>query len=413
MAPKGLVVTPSPVEDEGPDQPPTLKRRLTSLKKRLSFKTKSKGPAEWLLEGTAGKPKSILQSTQLKLSNKDVTSEGGHKFLCSYTWTQGDTPTIYVPGDPPQCVLPAKSFKVRKDSKKQAPTEKDFPVPRHPFEPTFRAMELMNPDFKFNDIHVLITRNSLRKLFDFCLGKCNFDFRLNLYMVNNTLVVERWEKNASDLVRPRGNTGWGRNFEKQITQTPLGMKDIGTHHRLLQYNFGGHRCAVLCEVDAACDDGPRDATSEAAPLEQNDAADVKVIRGGIRIPHEKAVEIKSKAGLKSKISIGPRLQQLWFGRTQNLIWSRHNWGQFEPPRIKDVESQFAHWEARNQTVLRKIAGILTSLQGIVNRTQGRACIAFCQKKHRLRIGKPLLLKVYQSVEGKMPLPEDLCQKFWG
>ena len=43
--------------------------------------------------------------------------------------------------------------------------------PLVPFEPLFRATPSMNPEFHFDDVDVVVNRNSLRKLLDFCVGR--------------------------------------------------------------------------------------------------------------------------------------------------------------------------------------------------------------------------------------------------
>ncbi|KAF7550005.1 hypothetical protein G7Z17_g6005 [Cylindrodendrum hubeiense] len=309
-----------------------------------------------------------------------ITSEDPAEFLCSYTWVKGKKPTIHVPGNllqykPP----PRKTVTVKRDSKRDRPELKDFPIPRHPFEPTFRAMEAMNPDYK-----------------------------LNLYMVENTLIVERWEQYAYILVEGRRTPRWkrsynyGHNFEKALTPT-RNRKSIGTHHRLLKYTFGDHVCAVLSEVDAACDKH-RDKVS-GCPANPYFDGNVRAFRHGVDIPHDKALEIKSTWYKNSKQTIEPYLPQLWFGRTHNLIRGTHNKGHFDHLQVEDVKQTFQDWEKNNKSALLKLARILSVLRETVNESKYKACVAFCQKNS-------LSLRIHEKSERKIPLPENISENFW-
>lgn len=78
---------------------------------------------------------------------------------------------------------------------------------------------------KFDDVDVLITRNSLRDLLRFCDGKCDSDFRINLLLIEKTLIVERCAKSEEGLIVGRGNSGRGHSFEKAISLPQDGMEN--------------------------------------------------------------------------------------------------------------------------------------------------------------------------------------------
>jgi len=59
----------------------------------------------------------------------------------------------------------------------------------------------MSPEFCFDGVDIVVNRNSLRKLLDFCNGRVKGSFRLNLLLVKNTLFVERCERNATEMIR--------------------------------------------------------------------------------------------------------------------------------------------------------------------------------------------------------------------
>src|SRR4051794_20911785 len=89
---------------------------------------------------------------------------------------------------------------LQRDSGVQFVDQNTARIPKYPFEVAFRATELMRPGFRFDDVDVVVNRNSLRKLLDFCHGRAKDSFRIDLYMVHNTLIIERREKSVKELI---------------------------------------------------------------------------------------------------------------------------------------------------------------------------------------------------------------------
>lgn len=290
----------------------------------------------------------------------------------------------------------------------------------------------MNPDYKFNDVDVLIDRNSLRNLLDFIRGNCSKMFRIDLFIVHNTLVVEMWEALTKMISQGGGHTGWGHNFENAITRPEPGMEDHAEHGRVLRYDFGGLRCAVRFEVDASYVESsteapgkgqgcPGDTEKEANDLSEalstlevqksrtdlkvKGPSQIRVISRGSGIPHIAAAEIKSMTKLKSPGLVMP---QLWFGRTHNLIRGVHLEGVFHNIQISNVEEDLQRWEAedQNQIPLRKVAALLSQLRDITKKSKQRACVAIYEKSPNP------VLQVFAATHRKTSLPQDICRKFW-
>lgn len=112
----------------------------------------------------------------------------------------------------------------------------------------------MRPTVRFDDTDLLTDRNILRKFFDFCKGIVQDSFRVSLYLVNDTLIIERCMRSPKKCVAHSGGSAFGNSFEKAVTQLPRGFEDSSGHHRVIQYDFGGLKCAVRYEVDASYDD---------------------------------------------------------------------------------------------------------------------------------------------------------------
>lgn len=286
----------------------------------------------------------------------------------------------------------------------------------------------MNPDFRFDDVDIVVNRNSLRKLLDLCGGRVTESFRVNLLQVQSSLFIERCEKSARKLVRGSQNSGWGRNFERAFTDFPLGLEDSTGHHRVLRYPLGNLNCVVRFEVDACYEtrgedraEEPTHQTVHRADAEsvtlmldelsiggsaQNAAARDQTTRttGQARTPSQStAAEIKTSVKPKPP---GAYLPQLWFGRTPWLIIGYHTDGVFTEVKVTDAGARFIDWENKHQTKLLKLVSLLTELRKVVRKHGGGNCIAICEK------GSPPAIKIFTSGVSQRALPDDLISKFW-
>lgn len=274
----------------------------------------------------------------------------------------------------------------------------------------------MNPSFRFNDVDVLANRNSLRKLLDFVAGRQQDSFRLNLFLEHRTLVIERCERNARQLIRGSQTAGWGRSFEGTFTKYPAGLEDSVAHHRALRYQLGELSCVVRFEVDAcygspseqgerssqsldlamrnlAIGDGLAETPAAARPMDQRAPPMVQ----------EMAAEIKTASKHKS---LGQFLPQLWFGRTPWLIVGRHSEGTFQEVKITDAAAAFADWETRRQADLRRLVAILVRLRKAVEENGGEPCVALCEK------ATPPAIRVFPMEADRKAAPDHLRQRLW-
>lgn len=302
-------------------------------------------------------------------------------------------------------------------------------VTQYPFEPLFRATALMSPAVRFDDVDIVVNRNSLRKLLDFCGGRVKESFRVNILLIDKSLFIERCERSARKLIRGSQNAGWGRSFERAFTKFPPGLEDSTGHHRVLRYPLGDLNCVVRFEVDASYE--KMGGETAADPINQVvGSADLKSlavsmnklsIRGSTEdeaaryqametrkqarlMPQSTAAEIKAKT---NPGNLGTYLPQLWFGRTPWLIIGRHANGTFNKINITNAAAQFVDWETRHQTKLRKLVSVLTQLREVARKHQGRNCIAICEKG-----SLPRTIKIFASTVVKQVLPDDLVREFW-
>lgn len=301
---------------------------------------------------------------------------------------------------------------------------------RFPFEPLFRATSMMRPEFRFDNVDVVVNRNSLRKLMDLCHGRVESSFRLNLLRVGHTLIIERCERKVREKIRGDNRFGsqlsWGHTFEEKSVCFPpgTGCEQSAGHHRALHYKLGDVRCVVQFEVDAcyegeaaSADDGsPADALTSA--LDQLSVVDgapsqgtrgrLTTGRGGRLQPQAAMAEIKSTT--RQKGNTFKYTPQLWFGRTPWLLVGRHSQGTFQEVSVVHAADIFSAWEETHQTELCKLSALLAQLRDHVlrlSRSGNGSFVAVCEKSGSRAI------RIFASTEnGKQALPDDLVKHFW-
>ncbi|KAK0708499.1 hypothetical protein B0H67DRAFT_648555 [Lasiosphaeris hirsuta] len=260
----------------------------------------------------------------------------------------------------------------------------------------------MSPDFCLDKVDIVTTRNSLRKLLDFCGSRSLQSFRVNISLFKNTLFIEQYDTAFMAFQ----STGWGHSFEKTFTRFPAGLEASTTYDRFLRYPIGDLNCVVGFEVDACYqgslgnDGEPAEVTkgplervqagmeqlglsskTKAGPPEsktKSTTASPTISKAGSKkpppkppsnttpkiMPQSTAVEMKSRSK-KPGGTVGPYLPQLWFGRTPWLIVGSHIQGTFHHVSVTNVTAHLERWEAERQAELRKLAALLSELREAV------------------------------------------------
>ncbi|KAL0929522.1 uncharacterized protein CTRU02_215421 [Colletotrichum truncatum] len=226
---------------------PGSKDRITQFRRRNPGHQQREA---WLWENVAREVVYCISHPSLKPSNTLVSSAPGYELVCSYNWRVSQDARIHIPGFAAVFQNVTLPVAVPADRGTYFIDQNAARVPEYPFAPLLRATASMNPSFRFENIDILVNRNSLRKLLDFSAGRLQDSFRINLHLVYQTLVIERCERNARELISGSKNSGWGRNFERTFTTYPTGLEDSTSHHRALRYQLGDLACVVRFEVDA-------------------------------------------------------------------------------------------------------------------------------------------------------------------
>ncbi|KAI1132595.1 hypothetical protein F5Y10DRAFT_230915 [Nemania abortiva] len=368
----------------------------------------------------------VLSHSALNPCTAVVSSEAACELICSYSWLDSKQASIKIPGFPPLWQpIPLPVTLPPDNTGKPLIHQSKARVPEYSFEPVFRAAETMNRTTNFDDVDIVVNRNNLGKLLRFCGGTVFQGFRVGLSMVNNTLFIERGEKNARGPIRGPQKNRWGHNFEKAFTKLPKGLEHSTEYHRVVKYPLGELNCVICFEVDACYqeDNGKRGRITSETITRDSLALDMgklsikrnpgnsKVVPAQIHsaketriMPQSATAEIKSNSGKKRQTRF---MSQLWFGRTRWLIVGYHIAGKFGEVRITNAEAGFAAWETRHQNKLKKLVSLLSELRELVKKSGFNHCIAICEQ------GKwPRELKIFASTRENKALPNDLITKFW-
>ncbi|KAB5518727.1 geranylgeranyl pyrophosphate synthetase [Coniochaeta sp. 2T2.1] len=370
-------------------------------------------------------PVHVIDGAVLQPSTAPVSATTPFDLVCSYNWLASGG--FHVPGHAPLWQDLALPVTVPKDPKKTSLNPRrrrrrpSWTTTTYPFEQVLSATAQMRPNFTFGAVDVVVTRNSLRKLLDFCSGKAaQPSFRIGLSLVRDTtLFIEQYDARAM----PFQDSGWGHGFERTFTRFPAGLEGSTSHDRFLRYKLGEMDCVVGFEVDACYYEPKRDEGDN-----NNNAVDALDMQGqaidhppsgyhptrnkpttGIVSPMQQstAAELKSKSKRPGG-GIGSFLPQLWFGRTPWLIVGRHAEGTFTETTVVEASAQFVRWETDHQDGLRKLVAVLGELRDAVRRNGGRGCAAVCEKGvgGRRRIG------VYDLLREGVGVPEEVIRRFW-
>lgn len=344
---------------------------------------------KWLHRGVnTNKPITRIIRHELEQANCKVTATPA-RLISTYNTLSGKNDDIVVGGTAPTWKNVALPLKLSKDDRQGISK-----VPDYPFQPAVSAAISMNPNFKLDDVDIVINRGDLRKLLKYTTFDDQGSFRMNLYMVKNTLFIESGTRGGQHW--GSSETGWGHKFEKAFTSYPEHLQKSSAHMRTLVYNFGNLRMAVLFEVDARYEDV------------QSATADASALATQMTMPQSTAAELKTVQGNSSFDRVeNNNFDQLWFGRTPWLIMGRHTNGTFKEVEVRNLSDYFEGFAKQYQDCLRKMVTVLTRLRAAVKTTGGKKCVALYRDTIAANI------HVFRAEdEDEKALPEELIAKCW-
>lgn len=133
---------------------------------------------------------------------------------------------------------------------------------------------------------------------------------------------------------------------------------------------------------------------EASDELENPPHQLEIIPGGIMMPQERVLEVKTRAQNRT-IDLTDQTPQLWFSNTCNLYVGYHQRGSFmkvdtEVMGVKALE----RWEDENQGNLRKTAALLKSIIQIARSAEGGraqlACVGGKLRVHAIQDGEEVI-----------------------
>ena len=126
----------------------------------------------WML-GDAGQCIRTIAPWEVTVCKEPVTSDTEIEVLCTYSWsiqgTSNTSPIILAPGYPRKWDPPALPIQIPLDGLTIIDAHAHW-AGTYQFEPTFQAMKVMNPEVRFDDVDIMVNRNSLVNLFRFVWG---------------------------------------------------------------------------------------------------------------------------------------------------------------------------------------------------------------------------------------------------
>ncbi|KAK2026082.1 hypothetical protein LX32DRAFT_642166 [Colletotrichum zoysiae] len=372
-------------------------------------------PLEWLYFPTRDLAGTVTLD-EIWPSPVPITTTGGFETLCSYNWVDTQRPTIFVPGGAAKYTHLAFPVKLKPDAGHTFADLNRAKAPRQPFKGVFTALTLMSPRKKLDDIDVILTRGAFQSLYKFSKSGCSTAFILQMNVIHNTLILTyREEKNK------RFNGGklqnWGHAFEEGFTAYDDELKGSIAHHRVVKYQFGSLRVAVLHEVDASYSppsEPPGPATTSGdgqAFFEKRSGAtdlghlvksnqDLAVRLFGTGTAAENVAEMKAiRKPLSETTGIPSDARtQCWFGRTGTLMFGLHTEGVFQSVDVREFD--FEPWCQGNQEPLQKTVTLFERLREQTRRL-GNCGIAILNPtscRTRLEIWTPHRPVVFNPVE---------------
>lgn len=325
--------------------------------------------------------------------------------LASYNWLESQAPTIVVPGCPPAWNSDATTKTLPKDSGITFIAQNEARLPESPMEPAIRAINVENPNFKFDNAQLICDRSDIRKLLSFVSSQTTFNgkcdpFKIRAEAVGEIVLLCRKADKVTEDARDATHSSWNSNFEKAYTTATV--HGSTGHYRVVNYHFNGINMIVRHELDAykaveahavGSVDGPRRVEQAAAiqPLVPADDRTVtagpisrlSIVKAGERVSLDSTLMIKTRYEGKSLgiQQVGP---QLWISQTPNLVTGYHKSGRFTAPRVEDYAHQVRDWEKSSQYRLRVLAALITKIMLAVKRL-GKAIISYDATKDELAI----------------------------
>ena len=383
-------------------------------------------------------------SARLSKGNAKVLIVKNFKHIASFNWKHGQDAGILVPGRqiflltekrqayifhtgcPPRWNPPKTPSQLPEDSGVFYRDLNAASYPRYPIQAAVEACLMNHPieaDQQRQPIDIFGCGSTLGNILRFSSGKGR-DFRILVEVIGNTVHLIRQGQSPMETIP--GVRGYGHSFPEAYTSWDKNVKGSVSHQRIVSYDFGGLRLLVRYEADGYLpskvlpgDEGsePPVRTSGPTSLENllssaslsqaalpDPSAKLQVTAAGKEIPNTALFDLKTrtfKRKAEEEAIHAEEMPRLWLRQVPNFILAFHHWGKFNEVNVHDVRPDTRAWEQKNQSNLRRFAGLLHS---IVDTARGLS-------SQRLELtyegGQELHIRHVQSEGTRSALPTDV------
>ncbi|ROW09273.1 hypothetical protein VPNG_05794 [Cytospora leucostoma] len=404
----------------------------------------------WMVKGT-NEHVEDLHLPGIPKCDSEIQSKSKVEVICEYTWIQATPsqeetgtsfPAIYVPGNTRNW----KGVKLGASlSQKEVFTtisrairdEHTALKPQYPYEPTFRALEVANVEFAFDDIDVVTDSETLTQLLCFicgpraCESPITKPFRLDLSTVRDTLFIIPKSKPGRGYTGPLPKhkradpgevvPGWAADVLGHLGSHDPELPYGGGHYRLVRYRFGDVVLAVRVKVDFVYENHKTQtqspcnphygATTEpvSAPMCPDGSPICKTTvkaQGLGTTPDSTGMATVRYLDQDLKSSLNEMIPRLWFSRTTFLVEGVVTYPALEIQEASLIDSRqyYKSFERGHRCSLRHLSGLLEHLQRRTRELGGNA-VMVCDP-HRV------CFVILKPVIKTQPVPKDVVARFW-
>ena len=324
--------------------------------------------------------------------------------------------------------------------------------PSSPLEPLIQSVMLVQPDYDFGSVDIVTDRQPIRKLLDFLEGTAE-DFRFGAKLVGNTIFFVRMERVTREMIPVGEFRGYRAAFEEAYTHIEPYAAGSASHHRVVEYMFGGLRMVVRFAVDCSIHSQHLKETDDETSIRlpalsttippyikkvftrsqdtkttaKGETPSLEVVRGPEEVSNLKLAEIKTRfKDAKVAFKFGKKLPDLWISQVPQFInaahenvgttWSRAHSDQtrrgifnHNDIQITDVRGEIDAWEIKNSQTLERLVAVLKRLSSLLKEGQGGKAPP---KPYVLSYAKGRsFITLARATDASMPgLPDDLPSK---
>ncbi|EAA61292.1 hypothetical protein AN7245.2 [Aspergillus nidulans FGSC A4] len=307
--------------------------------------------------------------------DSNITSSSGKEFsmitdcrlVGSYNWLNRKSPTILVPGAPPEWTPTGTSERLPQDKGTYFRDQNSARYAAHVFQPAANSILNQDPDFDFTQIDIV------------ACNKPDKQFRFIVEAVGSTVFFVRRENSPTQALS--NVVGFGHTFPEANTTWGSDVKGSESHQRILQYRFAGLSCLVRYGGDGYLPQlyqphGPRREPAATAPddllasfnqvsvstVSPEGEQALRVESGGELVPQSAMFDLKTRSATKQYSNIlRDELPRLWISQIPNFVVGFHTDGEFHDVRVEDVREEVRKWEERNEVQLRKLSTLMKLL----------------------------------------------------